>query len=82
MENDNLLTVLRSIALGHKTIFEDKNGNYVSKQVDNPQTHSLHKGCTEKDIESRLKFELYGEYPLSELNELDYLKNVKPAINT
>ena len=77
---ENLLTVLRGISVGHKTVFEDKKGNYISKQVDNFQTLSLHEGCQEKDIESRLQYELYGEYPLSPLNELDYIKNVKPAI--
>lgn len=79
MDNNNLLIVLRGIAAGHKTIFEDKDGNYISKQVDHPQTHSLHAGCEERDIESRLIFELYGEYPLSRTQELDYIKNVKPA---
>lgn len=76
---ENLLIVLRGIAAGHKTIFEDKDGKYISKQVDNFQTHSFHEGCEERDIESRLQFELYGEYPLSPSAELDYLKNVKPA---
>lgn len=76
---ENLLVILRGISVGHQTIFQDKKGNYVSKQVDNFQTHSLHKGCEEKDIEGRLQYELYGEYPLSPLNELDYLKNVKPS---
>lgn len=76
---ENLLILLRGIAAGHETIFQDKKGNYISKQVDNPQTHSLHNGCEEKDIESRLMYELYGEFPLSTANELDYLKNIKPA---
>lgn len=76
---ENLLIILRGISAGHKTIFQDKKGNYISKQVDNSQTHSLHKGCEEKDIESRLMYELYGEFPLSPANELDYLQNVKLA---
>ncbi len=76
---ENLLIVLRGISAGYKTIFQNEAGNYVSKQVDNFQTHTLHEGCEEFDIESRLKYELYGEYPLSLSNELDYNKNVKPA---
>lgn len=76
---ENLLIILRGIADGHKTIFQNESGDYVSKQVDNFQTHYLHEGCEEKDIESRLMFELYGEYPLSKRNKLDYEKNVKAA---
>ena len=78
--NSNLLIILRAISAGENTIFENSNGEYVSKQTDDFQTHSLHKGCTEYSIESRLQFELYGEYPLSEKSLLDYEKNVRPAI--
>jgi len=68
----NLLIVLRGISKGDKTIFQQENGNYVAKQVDNFQTHSLHEGCEERNIESRLQFELYGEYPLSPANKSDW----------
>lgn len=78
--NAGLLVVLRSIAVGDKTIFQKPGGGYVSKQVDNFQTHSLHEGCEEREIESRLKYELYGEYPLSEINEVDYIQNIRPSI--
>lgn len=81
MNNDNLLIVLRGIAHGHKTIFADENDAYISKQCDTFQTKSWVEGKEEKSIESRLKYELYGEYPLSENNELDWLKNIKPAFN-
>ncbi len=77
--NRNLLVILRSITAGYKTIFENKDGEYISKQVDHFQTHSMHEGMEEKDIESRLQFELYGEYPLSPGNEHDWLTNVRPA---
>ena len=68
----NLLIVLRGISKGDKTIFQGEKGNYVAKQVDNFQTHSLHEECEERDIKSRLQFELYGEYPLSTANILDW----------
>ena len=32
-------------------------------------------------IESRIQFELYGEYPLSQWNEKYYLAFVKPSLN-
>lgn len=77
---EKLLIILRGLSVGHKTIFVDKNRNYISKQVDCFQTKGWVEGCEEVPIEDRLKFELYGEFPLSELNELDYSKNVKPCL--
>lgn len=74
----NLRTILRCINAGEKTILQDIHGNYISNQVDNWQTREWLKDYEEVDIESRLKFELYGEYPLSDIDENDYLRNIKP----
>jgi hypothetical protein len=76
---ENLKIILRGIAEGHKTIFRNENGDYISKQVDSFQTHTLHEGFEEKDIENMLMFELYGEFPLDEKDQIDYEKNIKPA---
>lgn len=76
---EKLLTILRGISAGHKTIFVDKDGNYISKQIDCFQTRGWLKDCEEKDIEGRLQFELYGEYPLSPSNKSDYDLNIRKA---
>jgi len=69
---NNLLVLLRSLKQGYSTVFVNEDGRYISKQVDSVQTYSLHEGCEEKTIESRLQLELYGEYPLSPLNKADW----------
>jgi hypothetical protein len=74
---ENLLIILRGIAAGHKTIYVDPNGNYISKQAEGMNT--LLVNCEEHDIESRLKYELYGEFPIS--NEVDYINFVRRAFN-
>lgn len=38
-------------------------------------------GSEIKSIESRLQFELFGEYPLSEGNQQDWDRNIKGAFN-
>ena len=60
----NLLIVLEALAKGKKFIHEDERGNYVRKS----------RSSVERDIESRLIFELYGEYPLGPANQENYNK--------
>lgn len=70
-KEERILTILRGIAAGNKVVFEDKNGNYSLIKC---------KGFESREIEGRLQFELYGEYPLSENNGNDYKKNVRPSL--
>ena len=76
--NRKLLVVLRGLNAGHHTIFQGPAGDYASKQCDIPEFRHLVEGYEEKGIETRLQFELYGEYPLSHSNSVDYEKNIKP----
>ena len=67
---EKIVLILRCIAAGEKTIFENENGAYFKEDGE---------GRTKRTVESRLQFELYGEYPLSPTNEIDWL-NVRASI--
>ena len=66
---ENMQTLLRGIAAGYTRILEDESGKYwpvASRPYLGEST------VTEHSIESRLGLELYGEWPLSTLNEVDF----------
>ncbi len=72
---ENIQTLLRCLKAGYNTVFETPKGEYVSIQCKN---FDENKGLPERSIESRLQYELYGEWPLSDKDELDWIKNIKP----
>lgn len=74
---ENLQTLLRGIASGDTIVFETPKGEYISEQCKG--TSLVPKGSIEHTIESRLQFELYGEYPLSVANQLDFDQKVRAA---
>jgi hypothetical protein len=56
-------------------MFETPSGEYIAERCRG--TSLIPKGS----VESRLQFELYGEYPLSKKNQLDYEQKIRPAFN-
>jgi len=76
---ENLQILLRCLGAGDTMIFETPKGKYVAYQCKG--TSLIPKGSVEKTIDSRLQFELYGEYPLSEKNQIDYDTKLRKAFN-
>ena len=76
--NMKIKILLRSLRKGETMILETPEGEYISYQCKN--TSLAPEGCVEKTIESRLQFELYGEYPLSPLDQTDFDCNIKPLL--
>lgn len=69
--NGNLLVLLRSISVGFKAVYELENGDLYSILASRPPNSEV------RTVESRLQFELYGEYPLSDSNQGDWDRLVK-----
>lgn len=74
---ENLQILLRGIASGDKMVFKTIEGNYIAYQCKG--TSLVPKESVELSIESCLQFELYGEFPLKERNQLDYNNKIRPA---
>jgi len=74
---EKLQILLRGIAGGDTKVFETPKGDYIAYQCKG--TNLVPKDSVEHTIESRLQFELYGEYPLSERNLLDYYQKIRGA---
>ncbi len=74
---ENLQTLLRCLGTGDTMIFETPKGNYIAYQCKGTSLVPI--GSVERTIESRLQLELYGEYPLSESNQIDYDLRVRKA---
>jgi len=72
----NLLVILRCLNANYKTVLQNSDGKIISPEIKNWKEA---KDYEEHDIISRLQFELYGEYPLSESNQTDFDKNVRGA---
>lgn len=75
----NLQILLRCLASGDTIVFETPKGDYIAYQCKG--TTLVPKGSVERTVESRLQFELYGEYPLSERNQLDFDQKIRGAFN-
>lgn len=58
--NDQLIYVLECLAAGANAIRTDADGNYTTLEKEDGNEHS---------IESRLQYEVFGEYPLSECHK-------------
>lgn len=74
---DYILILLRGIAKGDTEILtDDRNEDYVAVQCAN---FNEYKDWHKADIIERLQYELYGEFPLSYVNQVDWDMNVEPA---
>ena len=79
---ENLLLILRSLSCGCDVIIETPSGKYISpfaKQFNGGIL--VPEGSLFRDLESRLQFELYGEFPLSENNQQDWDDSIRDAFN-
>lgn len=68
----NIRVLLMCVALNRNFVHQDSNGDYHLFNKDP-------KGTT-VSVENRLKYELYGEFPLSEVNQHEYENHIRPAI--
>jgi hypothetical protein len=80
MNRDNFQVLLRGLEAGDTIVLETPKGKYIAEQCKGKET-LVPKGSVEKTIESRLQYEIYGEYPLSQKNKLDWNNNVKGAFS-
>ena len=69
--NKNLLTLLRCLGAGDKTILQAPNGDYVGIQCKSMPS-LVPQGSEERSVEGRLMYELFGEYPLSPSQKPDW----------
>lgn len=77
--NNNLLILLRLLSCGSETVFEAPDGKYIPTEFRGSSL--VPEGSEERTIESRIQFELYGEYPLSEKDQHDWDSRVKNAFH-
>ena len=69
--NKNLLTLLRCLGAGDKTILQAPNGDYTAIQCKS-MASLIPQGREERSIEGRLMYEFFGEYPLSPSQKPDW----------
>lgn len=74
---ENLLILLRCLNHGKKEVYETPLGEYISTEAIG--FINIPTGTELRTIESRIQFELYGEYPLSPDNFNDWHQNVKQS---
>lgn len=76
---ENLQILLRCLGAGDTDVFESPNGDYYAIQC--KDSSILPEGCKQRNIISRLQYEIYGEYPLSQTDHDDWNLRVSKAFN-
>lgn len=72
---ENLRKLLRGLSEGHENVFLTDDGRYIFCRGYVPEN------AKEMTIESRIQFEIYGEYPLSPDNQIEWDGRVRKAFN-